>query len=92
MSAPSKDDTPMFVCGVNLDAYTGQQFVSNASCTTNCLAPIAKVLNDKFLIAFEIGEKQGDDVKELAYKYLKDVKVEIKKDLSDKNRFVFVYN
>jgi len=48
MSAPSKDDTPMFVCGVNLDAYTGQQFVSNASCTTNCLAPIAKVLNDKF--------------------------------------------
>ena len=49
MSAPSKDDTPMFVCGVNLDAYTkGTQFVSNASCTTNCLAPIAKVLNDKF--------------------------------------------
>ncbi|WP_106831115.1 type I glyceraldehyde-3-phosphate dehydrogenase [Parabacteroides pacaensis] len=48
MSAPSKDDTPMFVCGVNLDQYTGQQFVSNASCTTNCLAPIAKVLNDKF--------------------------------------------
>jgi glyceraldehyde 3-phosphate dehydrogenase len=48
MSAPSKDDTPMFVCGVNLDTYTGQQFVSNASCTTNCLAPIAKVLNDKF--------------------------------------------
>ena len=52
----------------------------------------SKVLNDKFLIAFEIGEKQGDDVKELVYKYLKDVKVEIKKDLSDKNRFVFVYN
>ncbi len=49
MSAPSKDDTPMFVCGVNLDAYTpDMQFVSNASCTTNCLAPIAKVLNDKF--------------------------------------------
>ncbi|MDR2968443.1 MAG: type I glyceraldehyde-3-phosphate dehydrogenase [Tannerellaceae bacterium] len=49
MSAPSKDDTPMFVCGVNLDAYVkGTQFVSNASCTTNCLAPIAKVLNDKF--------------------------------------------
>ncbi|MFV0469295.1 MAG: type I glyceraldehyde-3-phosphate dehydrogenase [Dysgonomonas sp.] len=49
MSAPSKDDTPMFVCGVNLDAYKkGDQFVSNASCTTNCLAPIAKVLNDKF--------------------------------------------
>ncbi|MDR1114623.1 MAG: type I glyceraldehyde-3-phosphate dehydrogenase [Tannerella sp.] len=49
MSAPSKDDTPMFVCGVNLDAYEkGTRFVSNASCTTNCLAPIAKVLNDKF--------------------------------------------
>ena len=49
MSAPSKDDTPMFVCGVNLDTYEkGQQFVSNASCTTNCLAPIAKVLNDNF--------------------------------------------
>jgi len=49
MSAPSKDDTPMFVCGVNLDAYVkGTPFVSNASCTTNCLAPIAKVLNDNF--------------------------------------------
>jgi glyceraldehyde 3-phosphate dehydrogenase len=49
MSAPSKDDTPMFVCGVNFDAYKkGTQFVSNASCTTNCLAPIAKVLHDKF--------------------------------------------
>ena len=49
MSAPSKDDTPMFVCGVNLDAYTPDMtFVSNASCTTNCLAPIAKVLNDAF--------------------------------------------
>ena len=49
MSAPSTDDTPMFVCGVNLDAYTPDMtFVSNASCTTNCLAPIAKVLNDKF--------------------------------------------
>ena len=49
MSAPSKDDTPMFVCGVNLDAYTPDMtFVSNASCTTNCLAPIAKVLNDSF--------------------------------------------
>ena len=49
MSAPSKDDTPMFVVGVNQDAYVkGTQFVSNASCTTNCLAPIAKVLNDKF--------------------------------------------
>ncbi len=48
MSAPSKDATPMFVCGVNEKTYAGQQFVSNASCTTNCLAPIAKVLNDKF--------------------------------------------
>ena len=49
MSAPSKDATPMFVCGVNLDKYEkGTQFVSNASCTTNCLAPIAKVLNDKW--------------------------------------------
>ncbi|GAB6007539.1 type I glyceraldehyde-3-phosphate dehydrogenase [Dysgonomonas reticulitermitis] len=49
MSAPSKDDTPMFVTGVNTDKYVkGTQFVSNASCTTNCLAPIAKVLNDKF--------------------------------------------
>ena len=48
MSAPSKDDTPMFVCGVNENTYAGQQFVSNASCTTNCLAPIAKVLHDKF--------------------------------------------
>ena len=48
MSAPSKDATPMFVCGVNTDTYKGQQIVSNASCTTNCLAPIAKVLNDNF--------------------------------------------
>lgn len=49
MSAPSKDDTPMFVMGVNEDKYTSDmQFVSNASCTTNCLAPIVKVLNDKF--------------------------------------------
>ena len=49
MSAPSKDDTPMFVCGVNLDKYTtDMNFVSNASCTTNCLAPIAKVLHDNF--------------------------------------------
>ncbi len=49
MSAPSKDDTPMFVTGVNLDTYKkGTQFVSNASCTTNCLAPLAKVLNDSF--------------------------------------------
>ena len=46
MSAPSKDDTPMFVCGVNLDAYTPDMtFVSNASCTTNCLAPLAKALH-----------------------------------------------
>ena len=49
MSAPSKDDTRMYVTGVNENTYTkGEQFVSNASCTTNCLAPIAKVLNDKF--------------------------------------------
>jgi len=49
MSGPSKDDTRMYVTGVNHNTYTkGEQFVSNASCTTNCLAPIAKVLNDKF--------------------------------------------
>ena len=48
MSAPSKDATPMFVYGVNDKTYAGQQIISNASCTTNCLAPIAKVLNDKF--------------------------------------------
>jgi len=48
LSAPSKDDTPMFVCGVNISDYAGQDIVSNASCTTNCLAPIAKVLNDKW--------------------------------------------
>jgi len=48
MSAPSKDDTPMFVYGVNHGAYAGQAIISNASCTTNCLAPITKVLNDKW--------------------------------------------
>jgi len=48
MSAPSKDSTPMFVYGVNDKTYAGQKIISNASCTTNCLAPISKVLNEKF--------------------------------------------
>jgi glyceraldehyde 3-phosphate dehydrogenase len=51
MSAPSKDDTPMFVMGVNHKNYKGEEFVSNASCTTNCLAPVAKVLNDNWGIS-----------------------------------------
>lgn len=48
LTGPSKDDTPMFVRGANFDKYNGQDIVSNASCTTNCLAPLAKVINDNF--------------------------------------------
>ena len=56
------------------------------------LKDVSKILNDKFLIAFEIGQEQGEMVKKIALKYLSNIKVEIKKDLSLKNRFVFVYN
>lgn len=48
LTGPSKDNTPMFVKGVNFDKYRGQDIVSNTSCTTNCLAPLAKVINDNF--------------------------------------------
>ncbi|MEN1620401.1 type I glyceraldehyde-3-phosphate dehydrogenase, partial [Pseudomonas aeruginosa] len=48
MTGPSKDNTPMFGKGANFDKYAGQDIVSNASCTTNCLAPLAKVINDNF--------------------------------------------
>ena len=65
MSAPSKDDTPMFVCGVNLDKYTtDMNFVSNASCTTNCLAPIAKVLNDNWGITEGLKTVDGPSLKD----------------------------
>ncbi|MCW5196704.1 type I glyceraldehyde-3-phosphate dehydrogenase [Buchnera aphidicola (Pemphigus obesinymphae)] len=50
ITGPSKDDTPMFVSGANFNRYAGQKIVSNASCTTNCLAPLAKIINDKFTI------------------------------------------
>lgn len=50
ITGPSKDDTPMFVGGANFNRYAGQKIVSNASCTTNCLAPLAKIINDKFTI------------------------------------------
>ena len=61
MSAPSKDATPMFVYGVNHKTYAGQKIISNASCTTNCLAPISKVLDEKFGIVLDKAKKKIDD-------------------------------
>ena len=90
MSAPSKDATPMFVCGVNEKSYVkGTQFVSNASCTTNCLAPIAKVLNDKCAITGVPDEIRGQVVKAtivLAKDYKERAGAELVKELQDHQR------